>query len=207
MLEDVSRGMDGTNIRAGIIGETPADRLVTGISENANARILRAAARTSFVSGAALSLHTDAFGRKKPAELHRALDLIREEQPTLARVIIGHVTAMDEDWRWLCAEARSLLERGVTLEFDLIGKCEYPLDPSIRSVAELIRNGFGHQLLLSHDVFTKLNLQKFGGAGLLGVQQLAIPRLLQLGVSQHEIDQILITTPRRLLTFVAAAVT
>lgn len=81
MLEDIMVGMDGTNIRAGIVGETPADDIQTGLQENSNARILRAAARTSFFFGAALSLHTSAFGRKRPEDLHNALNLIEEEQP------------------------------------------------------------------------------------------------------------------------------
>lgn len=202
MLDDIQVGMDGTDIRAGIVGETPADRLFTNGSENANARILRAAARTSAVSGAALSLHTDTFGRRAPGELHQALDLIAEEQPDLTRVIVGHVTAVDDNWQILRSTATSFLERGVTLEFDLIGKREWPLETTMSAVAALVQDGFGDQLLLSHDLFTKFDLQEWGGAGLLGVHEIAVPALRQRGVDQRNITQILVDTPRRLLTLI-----
>jgi phosphotriesterase-related protein len=200
MLGDIMTGMDGTDVRAGIVGETPADRLVTDGRENANARILRAAARTSAVSGAALSLHTDAFGRKAPDDVQRALDLVAEEQPDLSRVVVGHATAVDDDWRSLHADATGLLERGVSVEFDLIGKPEYPLDPTMSAVAALVRDGLGGQVLLSHDLFTKFDLRRWGGAGLIGVHDLAVPALRRLGRDERELDRILVDTPRRLLT-------
>lgn len=68
-----------------------------------------------------------------------------------------------------------LLERGGTLEFDLIGKSEYPLQLTMELVADLIGKGLGHRILLSHDIFTKFNLQAFGGEGLVGIDLWPFP--------------------------------
>lgn len=200
ILNDVLIGIDGTKIRAGIIGETPCDNLYSFSNENNNGRILRAAAQASNMTGLSLSLHTVAFGSKDTNSVHDALNLINTEIEDLSRVIVGHVTAIDNDWKELVKACKTLLDRGANLEFDLVGKHEFPLLPTMKAVCSLIDQGYIKQILMSHDIFTKLNLKQYGGEGLVGIDNLAIPFLLENGITLKQIDQILINNPKRLLT-------
>jgi len=65
---------------------------------------------------------------------------------------------------------------------------------------ELLHRGHGDRVLLSQDVCHNSQLRHYQGNGYTYLQRAFLPRLLERGVSQAEIDQLTIGNPRRVLT-------
>ena len=199
MVREIVTGVDNTGIKAGIIGEIPAEDLVFKPKESNELRVLRAAARTSQLTGAAISVHSHFSDMQK---LHLALDLLTQEGTDLSRVVLGHITNVAvQDINFL----ESLLRRGVYLQFDVLGnpwQTNFPDRPTMEAIKKLITNGFASQLLVSHDFGTKLQMSKFGGYGLTFVHSMLFPYLRNNGVSERVINEIIVNNPRRVLTFV-----
>ena len=69
----------------------------------------------------------------------------------------------------------------------------------IDCLRRLLDAGRASQLLLSHDICSRLQLARYGGPGYAHVPGKIVPRLRAEGVSAVEIDEMLIANPRRLL--------
>ena len=202
MVREIVVGMGSTGVRAGIIGEIPAEHLVFGPRESDEVRVLRAAARASRLTGAAITLHSDF---QKMQNLHTSIDILEEEGADLSRVVVGHVASVaSADLSFL----ESLLRRGVYLQFDVLGNpldLELPNRPMVDALETLIERGYARRILVSHDVCTKFQLREYGGYGFTFVQSVLVPHLLGRGVSTRAIEEITVDNPRRILTFVKPA--
>ena len=110
IIRDVTVGVAGTPIRAGIIGEVA----VAGGLKASELKGARAVARASRATGAAISFHHGGAGEEK----FTTLDLVASEGADLNRVIIGHANHIATDIPYM----KRLLERGVYLQFDLFGE-------------------------------------------------------------------------------------
>ena len=192
VVREIAVGMGTTGIRAGIIGEIPAEDLVFEPRESDEVRVLRAAARASRLTGAAITLHSD-FQKMK--NLHTSVDILEEEGADLSRVVVGHIASVaSADLSFL----ESLLRRGVYLQFDVLGN---PLDlaipnrPMVDAIEALIERGYSRRILVSHDVCTKFQLREYGGYGFTFVQSVLIPHLLGRGVSTRAITEITVENP------------
>lgn len=202
IVRDLDVGVDGTDIRAGIIGEVSAMDVVAG-SETAEMKGIRAAGRASRLTGASITIHQ---WLRDGVALNTTLKILEEEKADLSRVVIGHIDAVGgRDISRLVA----LLKRGVTLEFDLFGTPYYLSDPRLdhRPMADtlvtLVKQGFGSQILMSQDVCTQLQTQSYGGGGYDYILTVVAPYLIKQGLSQAQVRQIMVDNPRRLLTRVA----
>lgn len=202
MVREIVEGVDDTGVRAGIIGEIGAEDLQLVPSDSNEVRVLRAAARASRLTGAAITLH-NYFGKNHI--WHTALDVLEKEGADLSRVIMGHVTADSaKDLEFV----ESLLRRGVYVQFDTLGAPfairipEIDNRPNIEAIFQLIKRGYSNRILVSQDVCTKYQLKKFGGFGYTFVLTQLVPYLRGAGVGQHDIDMIVRDNPARLLTFV-----
>ena len=191
----IREGIDGTDVRAGVLGELGTSSPI-GAEE---IKVLRAAARAHFATGVAINVHPTIFHREGP----RILDVLQAEGVDLRRVALSH---MDEqpDYDYHC----SLAVRGAWLSFDTLGS-EEVFGPDEREpsdderMAELLRlleAGWTGQILLSQDVCTKLQLTRFGGRGYAHVLRTIVPRLRQAGVDEPVIHELLVDNPRRYLT-------
>ncbi|MFI6182683.1 phosphotriesterase [Nonomuraea sp. NPDC051191] len=190
LLHDLTEGVDG--VRAGVIGELAA--LDPGVP--AERALLVAAARASAATGAAVSLARD----DDPAVQQRVLDLLAEEGADLARVAVGHCDALSPR----PDELEPLLERGVFVQFDQLGRLPTALSVSddqdvAAAVLELARRGHAGRLLLSHDVRAKSQLLAYGGGGYAFVLRQFVPYLRMLGADDELIETVTVRNPRRLL--------
>ena len=106
-----------------------------------------------------------------------------------------------------------LLERGCYLEFDLCGNSEYfitdegswwlPTDRERgKAIARLCKNGYGKQILLSHDTGHKYYLLEYGGWGYGHVLDGFHKVLLDNGIDPKIVDMFTIDNPKRMLTIV-----
>jgi putative CocE/NonD family hydrolase len=198
IVRDLTVGVDGTDVRAGIIGEVGTSGTPEGPIES---KIIRASGRASKLTGAAVTLHTLGFFKKHSV----VLDMLAAEGADLSRVILGHSDFLANDTEYL----KSLMQRGATVQFDLIGKPALltrtrAADPQVaEAIVELIKAGFADRILLSHDICTKTSLKSYGGTGYAFILERFVPYLRQRGTTEEQIATMLVDNPRRLLSFVA----
>jgi phosphotriesterase-related protein len=195
-VRDITEGIQGTTVKAGIIKNANDERSVGGLQDLA----FRAAARAHRQTGVPLSTHTNMFEQS-------GLDQQRiyaEEGVDLTRVIIGHSGDTD-DLDYL----RRLLERGSYVGIDRFGLDHFGaqkfLDTPgrVRLVAELCKGGYADRIVLSHDAASWPD-----GRGIDYQDQTwpnwrythlpcdVVPALREAGVSEVQIDQMTRGNPR-----------
>lgn len=167
--------------RSGVIGEIGVSPAFTEREE----RSLRAACRLQRETGLPMFVHLPGFVRHGG----RVLDVVlRDEGVDPTAIVLCHMdpSGADPDYQ------RGLAERGVWLEFDMIGmpyrfslpgegQSPSPAETAL-AMARLVRAGFGGRLLASHDLFLKSMLRRHGGNGLSYVPAVFLDRLLDLGL-------------------------
>ena len=212
IVQDITVGIRGTGIRAGIIGEVGVNGNPITFNEE---KSIIAATRASLLTGAAMTFHRGGTG----SERHITLDLVESEGGDLGRVILGHSDEITDDFELI----NDLLERGVYIQFDLIGR-EYAVDSidemspgtsfdlsvtekDAVAISKLIDSGFGDRILLSHDVCWKTHLRKYGGFGYSFIIEKFLPYLRKIGVEECQIDMMMIENPKRILPFVSPQTT
>jgi phosphotriesterase-related protein len=200
MVRDLAEGMDGTDIRAGVIGEI-------GTSDPVRPdewKVLEAAALAHDEMGAAVYVHTYPWGTRG---LEAADFLIRRGVPP-QKVVICHA-----DVEPRLDYIRELLGRGVFVEFDDFGK-EFCVSPSergfagggfagdperVRLLRGLLDAGYERQLLITNDICFKSMLSHYGGWGYGHILRHVVPMLRAEGADERAIQTLLQDNPRRLL--------
>jgi phosphotriesterase-related protein len=196
IVRDVTEGVDGTDIRSGFIGEIGITDQSERISPE-DERVLRGAARAQARTAVPLMVHLiDPLG-------DTVLDIIEAEGGKLDATVLCHMSHTQGD---LAYQVR-LAERGARLGYDSFGIDWYfpesdhqarSDDQQARAVMRLIEAGFGRQLLLSSDVFLKMQLVHYGGSGYAHVIENVLPRLRRLGVSEELLEDLVVANARTL---------
>lgn len=189
MVRDIEEGVDGTGIKAGIIGEIGADLYHVSPAEE---RMFRAAARAHKRTGLTVTTHAV----RSPVGLDQ-LDILEEEGVDPRRIVIGHC-----DFYPHMDYHEAVAKRGAYVEFDSIGRgfIEWDIQRRLEWLKNLIDKGYLRQILLSHDVCFKSHLRSFGGQGYDYVVNGFVARMLEVGISKEEIEIMLVANPRAALT-------
>jgi phosphotriesterase-related protein len=188
LVVEIEEGVDGTGIRAGVIGEIGTELEFLGPAQE---RVFRAAARAQQQTGVAITTHCQRTGRLGLEQVR----LLLEEGVAPDRIVIGH----HGDKRSVEYELE-LLEHGVYVQIDHVGFRELqPDEQRARNVKAIIDAGFGHRLLISQDVCLPHHLRWFGGIGYGYLLERFVPMLRDVGVTQPQIDALLITNPAAVL--------
>ena len=192
MVREATDGVDGTDIRPGIIGEIGTDKPWLTAQEE---RVHRAAARAARRTGLAITTHA--------VQSRVGLDqlaVFEAEGADLGRIVIGHADSHpDFDYHL------AIVERGASVEFDFLGMSFTPLERHgegriVESICELLARGHVERILLSQDVCHDSQLSHYGGNGYTYLAESFLPTLRAAGVSEAEITTITVDNPRRLLT-------
>ena len=212
MVAELTVGIAGTGVRAGHIGEIG----VTDLSA-AQERVLRAAARASAETGAAITVHPG-FGIGSDGR--RVADLLIAAGAAPSRIVLAHGDAyfaehradrlaLDADaWAISTTYHEELLARGVNLSVDCFGhrwnleRGAWIMETDHQRLAGLLRlvqAGFSRQIVLGTDVCMKLLTRAGGGRGYVRLTEDILPFLRELGVSDHDIRAMTVETPARLL--------
>lgn len=201
ICRDINEGVKGTGIKSGIIGEIG---LTWPVDPNEE-KVLKAAAIAQKQTGAGLTIHP---GRDSAAPMN-AIQIVREAGGDLERIIMCHIdrTLFNLD------SMKELADKGCYLEFDLFGQesCFYPLTPidmpndatRVNYIMQLIKAGHHDKVLISQDICTKHHLTKFGGEGYCHILENVLPLMERKGMSDSEIENLVIKNPARILTFIA----
>ena len=188
IVRDLLEGVDGTSVRAGVIGEIGADKWYVSAHEE---RSFRAAARAHLRTGVTITTHAARW----PVGTAQ-LDLLAEEGVAPESVIVGHCDTVP-----LPEYHLSIARRGAWVQFDNIrGVTEYDTCRQVEYVLALRAAGFLDRVLLSHDVCLRSHLAIADGPGFTWIWRDFIPRLRDRGMSDDEIDLLLVGNPRRALT-------
>ena len=203
---EIERGIDGTDIRPGVIKVATDREGVTPFLD----KTLRAAARASKATGVPVTTHTLATERigEKQAEIFEGEGL------RAAKVCLGH-SDDSNDMSYLTG----LVRRGYTLGMDHLtwgtraqgGASTTVLSWQERAatIKQLIDAGFTEKLFLSNDWYFALSIAPTGTMealesanpdGMLFSTRKMIPHLKQLGVSNQAIRTLTVDNPRRFLS-------
>ena len=199
MVGDITDGVDGTKVKAGIIGEIGCTWPLT-----ANERkVLRAAASAQRETGAPLLIHPG----RSPRAPFEILDILAEAGADISRAIMSHLDRTYTDQETLLEFAA----RGSYLEYDLFGvECSYyPLSdidmPSdaqrLDYIERLIAEGYQDRIVVGHDMFSKHRLNAYGGHGYGHIIENIVPRMRQRGMTEESIRAIIVDNPARVLAF------
>jgi phosphotriesterase-related protein len=189
--DDVLRGEYG--IRAGIIGEIGVSADFTPQEE----KVLRAAARAQVTTHVPLQVHLPGWQRYA----HRVLDIVEAEGVDPQMVVLCHMSPSGQDFEYQASLAR----RGAYLGYDMIGMDVYYADQDAQSpcdeenavaLVRLAEAGLLGQVLISQDVFLKIQLVRYGGTGYAHIMHYFVPRLRRHGFTEQDIQQLLVVNPR-----------
>jgi predicted metal-dependent phosphotriesterase family hydrolase len=190
IVADLVHGADGTDVRAGIIGEIGTERKhITPAQE----RVFRAAARAQRRTGACIMTHTTHFGELALEQIA----LLREEGVPAARIAISHLGDRHDSTQLL-----RIAREGVFISVDNIGYVGsgYPPDEvRMRNVVLLASEGHLEQVVLGGDICQKSHLSAYGGKGYAHVLRSFLPILRANSVSEDAIYRMTVANPARML--------
>jgi phosphotriesterase-related protein len=192
---DLGLGIGSTGVRAAVLKcctDTP------GVTPNVD-RVLRATARAQLGTGALICTHTDAASRTGLDQQR----IFATEGVDLRRVIVGH-SGDSTDLPYL----RTLMEAGSTIGCDRFGLYQpgWPgLDERVEVVARLCAEDYASQIVLSHDANCHSDWHDTAALAVqpdwvyTHIADEVLPSLRRRGVTEAQIDQMLVGNPARLL--------
>jgi phosphotriesterase-related protein len=192
-IRDITEGIGRTGVRAGMLKCAVDEKGLTAGVE----RVLRAVAQAHARTGTPITVHTHAASQHGPA----ILDVLAAQGVDLSRVVLGHsgdVTQPDY--------LRSMADAGLTLGMDRFGIDHFAsFTERADLVVELCRRGLADRLVLSHDYscyldwFPPGSLDDLHDWHYLHVSHDVLPYLRAHGVTEDQIDAMLVRTPARIL--------
>jgi predicted metal-dependent phosphotriesterase family hydrolase len=190
IVADLIHGAEGTDVRAGIIGEIGTERKhITPAQE----RVFRAAARAQRRTGACIMTHTTHFGELALEQIA----LLREESVPAGRIVISHLGDRHDTTQLL-----KIAGEGVFISIDNIGYVGsgYPCDEvRMRNLCVLAAEGHLAQIVLGGDICQKSHLSAYGGKGYAHVLRSFLPLLRAHGMEEGAIHQMTVANPARML--------
>ncbi|HLI53044.1 MAG TPA: hypothetical protein VKU88_01850 [Acidimicrobiales bacterium] len=191
-VKDITEGIAGTGVRAAFL-KCAIDH--QGMTEGV-ARVMRAVARAHRQTGAPITVHTH-------PDSHTGLEvkklLCDEEGVDPTRVVLGHSgDTSDVD------HLQELADHGFILGMDRFGiNVGTTFEARCDTVVEMCRRGYADRMVLSHDaacyidwidpnVLAAMNQWHYGH-----IHDDVLPYLREHGVSEEQIDTMLVSVPRR----------
>ncbi len=186
MIDEIRNGIPG-GPKAGMIGEIGTSKNTMTPTEK---KVFDAAVLAAKETGAPIYTHTT-LGTYAPeqAEYFKAAGL------PLDRIVLGHID-LSGDLDYI----RRVLDYGVTIGFDTVGKNNYfPDEKRVEFLLALEAEGRMDQIVLSEDLTRKTHLEFKGGIGYSYLFETFIPMLKAAGLKQESLDKMLIHNPARIL--------
>ncbi|QMD46099.1 phosphotriesterase-related protein [Citrobacter freundii] len=183
MVDEIVIGIDGTELKAGIIAEIgSSEGVITPLEE----KVFIAAARAHIETGRPISTHTS-FSTMGLEQLL----LLQVHGVDLSRVTVGHCDLKDN-----LDNILRMIDLGAYVQFDTIGKNSYYPDEKRIGMLHALRNrGLLNRVMLSMDITRRSHLKANGGNGYDYLLTTFIPQLRQSGFSQADVDTMLRDNP------------
>jgi phosphotriesterase-related protein len=189
---DIVDGVAGTGVKAGMLKCAIDHQGMTGGVE----RVMRAVAKAHRRTGTPITIHTHP-GSEQGLAAHRVLD---QEGVRPDRVVLGHSgDTTDAD------HLQVLAELGYVLGMDRFGiNLDTTFEARADIVVEMCRRGFARSMVLSHDASCYIDWLAPGVRDALPqwhylhITQDVLPYLRDKGVTDAQIDTMLMDNPRAL---------
>jgi phosphotriesterase-related protein len=192
--KELTEGIGGTGIRAGIIKVGTGHQTLTKYEQ----AVFAGAAKAAVETGAPITTHTDQgrFGDDQQAFL------LARGVPA-QRIVIGHSCGTSDT-----AYHLRIAERGSYLGFDRFGlDMIHPDAERVAALARLVRAGRGRQIVVSHDSVWCWRGEPIPSRDVLAQMEKIwnpthfltriVPKLREEGVSDAQIEALLVDNPRR----------
>ena len=184
MKNDILKGIDGTDIKAGIIGEIGSSKDMMTETE---LKVFKSAIITHLETGVPITTHTS-LGTMG----HEQVRLFKEYKVNTDKIVIGHV-----DLSGNVEYILEMLYNGVYVEFDTIGKNNYLADDiRIEMLKEIEKRELIDRVFLSMDITRKSNMEYKGGIGYNYIFNVFIPKLKEAGIKENSIEKMLKINPQ-----------
>lgn len=198
MVRDLTVGVGESGLQAGMIGEIGVSPAFT---DGERLALHAAAVAQTEVPNVALNIHMPGWQRVGDDVLDTVLDGVGVN-PRKVSLAHSDPSGHDVDYQ------TRLLDRGVWLEFDMIGlDITFPkegvsptVEETLTAIVGLIDRGYASQLILSHDLFLKQMWTQNGGNGFAFVPKVFTALLAARGVSAQVCQDLLYKNPQTLLT-------
>ena len=195
-VRDIREGVDGTSVKAALLKFAVEEH---GLAADVP-RIVKSIALAHHETGVPIMVHTNA--EAKTGIL--ALEALIREGVDPSSVVIAHAgDSGDLDY------LRAIADTGACLGCDRFpGEHLRPLEQRIQTLLALLQDGYGDRIHLSHDGACFLDFvagdRQVAEMGLEGdylfISNTVVPALLDGGVTQEQIDEIMISNPRNYFT-------
>ena len=190
-VREICEGIDDTGVKAaflkcaveehGLVGDIP--------------RILDAVAIAALETGAPVMVHTNA----RAATGVTALEALTARGIDPPRIVVAHA-GDSNDLEYL----RAIAETGAVLGFDRFNIPHFNPDADrIRTLLAVLDEGYGDRIHLSHDAACFMDFMvgdpNFADEqpNYLHISKAILPVLLEQGVTQAQIDELMVENPRR----------
>lgn len=188
MLGDVTKGIPGTDVRAGVV-KVSSNGYEPGPTER---KVFEAAAIVHKKTGVPITTHTTKGAR-------RQTEFFKSRGVALDRVAYGHVEVDPwEDTLWAAKE-------GAMFIFTNWGGAKWvPEDMVVAEIRDLVRRGHVRQIMISVDMYlyyTGSILKQRWPGGFVQIFDRVIPKLRKAGLSRRDIEIITEENPKRHLAF------
>ena len=197
IIDDIVDGVEGSGVRAGIIGEIGC---TWPLAPNER-KSLAAAAIAQRETGAAILIHP---GRHPDAPLE-IMEVLANGGADISRVIMAHLDRTVFEFDAL----QSIAASGCFLEWDLFGnegsyyplaEIDMPSDAQRLDFIERITDaGYFDKIVIGQDIFTKHRLVRYGGHGYGHILENIVPKMRRKGFSEDTIRAIIVGNPARIL--------
>lgn len=186
MVNEIQNGIDGTNTKAGVIGEIGTSK---DSFEEMEKKVFEAAIKAHLETGTIISTHTS-LGTM--AREQAKLFIERGVNPK--KVIIGHQD-LSEDLE----QIKYLINEGFWVAFDTIGKNNYVLDTEkIKFLVDLQENNMIDSIVMSMDITRKSNMKYMGGIGYTYLFTDFVPMMKEAGITDESINKIFVENPKKI---------
>lgn len=191
-VNDIENGIAGTGVKAGFLKCAIEEQGMTPGVE----RVMRAVAQAHVRTGVPITVHTNVHNRSG-LDAQRVL---REEGADLTKVVIGHSgDSTDLDYLMELADAGSILGMD-RFGLDVL----LPFEQRVGTVAELAKRGYADRMVLAHDASCFIDwfdpqakAQAVPNWNYRHISEDVLPALLERGVSQEQIQTMLVDNVRR----------
>jgi phosphotriesterase-related protein len=192
-VQDITEGITGTGVRAGML-KCAIDKpgMTSGVE-----RVMRAVAQAHHRTGTPITVHTHPESK---AGLDVKRVLCDEEGVDPRRVVLGHSGDSTD-----CDHLSALADAGFVLGMDRFGiNLATTFEARAGTLIEMCRRGYADSMVLSQDASCYLDwidpevLSILPQWHYLHIGEEVLPYVRERGVSEKQIEAMLVDTPRRL---------
>jgi len=190
-VREIREGIDDTGVKAAFLKCAVEEHGVVGDIP----RILDAVALAAVETGVPVMVHTNA----RAATGTVALEQLTKRGVDPARLVVAHAgDSNDLDY------LRAIGDTGAVLGFDRFNIPHFnPDEDRMRTLLALLEEGYGDRIHLSHDAACFMDFMVGDPAfaderpDYLHISTTILPALLERGVTQAQIDELMVDNPRR----------